>query len=604
MHRIAVFLCAVILSFSLISCENETEKVSLSLNERKNFNPAEYKASFREFVMEMDSAAFPMFNYADTLRQFYAGRNYEPLFIKSFEELDFIHSLLNILEHADEHGLNPARYNVEEIVNSFGKALNDSLNKYNHLSKTEILAADAVINYAYHLRYGVVNPKKVFLNSYFLPVADSTSRKILEPLEQDDIFSYLESIQPRHEKYVKLQSALKVFNKYKDQVWTPFQLTTKKIEPGYRDSSLIIIADRLITLGILDTAVTRINDFSHYDSVFVNAVKKFQGMHGLNDDGVIGKTTAERLNTTPAEYINKIKLSLERFRWIDYSDKPEYILVNIPDFNLYVMKDGEEQFESRVCTGRKRSIYYESRYEAFKKSKNWWTRPEDWETPVMYGEISYMVLNPTWTVPENIIREEIVAGMRGDSLYLQKKNFKVFKNGEQIAAAHVEMEEFQKSKIPYTIVQGPGYANALGKIKFMFNNPFGIYLHDTPTRSAFSLDNRAVSHGCVRVEKPLALSEFLLAHQSKWNIDYLKVEVGSRVDNKEVISEYWQKRTELREGSSYGQTTDVKLEKKVPLYIDYYTAWVDKEGKINFRSDVYGKDAKLLEAMREEGVVE
>jgi len=187
--------------------------------------------------------------------------------------------------------------------------------------------------------------------------------------------------------------------------------------------------------------------------------------------------------------------------------------------------------------------------------------------------------------------------MRKDSLYLLKKNFKVFKNGREVAAAQVNSHELNSANIPYTIVQSPGYLNALGKIKFMFVNPFGIYLHDTPSKAAFNADNRAVSHGCVRVEKPLALSEFLLNHQSKWNIDYLKAEIGSPVGDRSKIQEFWKVRSELRRGASYGQTTEVKLEKKVQLYIDYYTAWIDKDGNINFRDDVYKKDKKLIDAM-------
>jgi murein L,D-transpeptidase YcbB/YkuD len=129
----------------------------------------------------------------------------------------------------------------------------------------------------------------------------------------------------------------------------------------------------------------------------------------------------------------------------------------------------------------------------------------------------------------------------------------------------------------------------------MFNNPFGIYLHDTPNRPPFNKSNRAVSHGCVRVEKPMPLAEFLLNGHPKWNIDYLKIEIGEKVDNKSAVSEYAKKRDSLRKYASLGETTDVMLSKKTPLYIDYYTAWVDDSGVINFREDVYGRDKVLIE---------
>jgi len=130
----------------------------------------------------------------------------------------------------------------------------------------------------------------------------------------------------------------------------------------------------------------------------------------------------------------------------------------------------------------------------------------------------------------------------------------------------------------------------------MFNNRFGIYLHDTPTRRPFTYSNRAVSHGCVRVEKPLQLAEFILRDHSKWNIDYLKIEIGQRVDNKSIKSEYYQKRSSLRNRkySSEDKTMEVILDKKIPLFIDYYTAWVDNNGAINFRDDIYRRDEILL----------
>ena len=144
-------------------------------------------------------------------------------------------------------------------------------------------------------------------------------------------------------------------------------------------------------------------------------------------------------------------------------------------------------------------------------------------------------------------------------------------------------------------MQDPGAGNALGKIKFMFKNPFGVYLHDTPTRAPFRYANRAVSHGCMRVEKPMQLAEYLLTNNSKWTTDYIKVEVGQKVDNPNVIEEFNKKRSELRKNNSYGVTTEVKFDKYVPLFVDYYTVWVDENGVFNYRDDVYGRDKVLKE---------
>jgi len=205
-----------------------------------------------------------------------------------------------------------------------------------------------------------------------------------------------------------------------------------------------------------------------------------------------------------------------------------------------------------------------------------------------------MVLNPTWNVPASIMREEIAYKLKKDSTYLRDKNFKVYKDDVEIDPMTVELAELHSDRIPYRIIQDPGAGNALGKIKFMFNNPFGIYLHDTPNRPPFNKSNRAVSHGCVRVEKPLPLAEFLLRNHPKWNIDYLKIEIGQKVEDKKVLSEYYSKRESLRKYASFGKTTDVILSQKTPVYIDYYTTWVDDKGVVQFRADVYDRDKVLL----------
>ncbi|HMN25614.1 MAG TPA: L,D-transpeptidase family protein, partial [Ignavibacteriaceae bacterium] len=145
----------------------------------------------------------------------------------------------------------------------------------------------------------------------------------------------------------------------------------------------------------------------------------------------------------------------------------------------------------------------------------------------------------------------------------------------------------------YSIVQDPGAGNALGKIKFMFKNPFGVYLHDTPTRAPFKYVNRAVSHGCLRVEKPMQLAEYLLNNNSNWTTDFIKIEVGQKVDNPNVVEEFNIKRSNLRKNHSYGVTTEVKFDRSIPLFVDYYTVWVDENGVFNYRDDVYDRDKVL-----------
>ena len=598
----ALFLALVVLFLS--ACQEKSPQLDFGLNEKLNFSTSEYQAqlhanfSISDSVININNSRV---QNSDTLRHFYSGRDYQPLFIKNFEEKSFIDSLLSVLGKADEHGLNPESYHFTQIQEEFSNSIKDNTEKterYRHLANTELLISDAILKYAYHMRYGVVNPKEIFLDSYYLPIPDSSSRDLFKPLKQSSIIQYLNDIQPKNKKYKDLQTALKHFETFKNLEWHKIPAPAKKIKLGDRDKLLFQVSKRLITLGFIDTSKMKIDGYSFYDSLFADVIKKFQRANGLIDDGVISKNTIDKLNVAPNEYINKIKVNLERLRWIDYSDTSRYILVNIPDFRLYVIENGKEVFDIKVCTGRKRYANFDKQYLFYKHTKNWRNKPEDWETPILYGQISNLILNPTWTVPSSIMREEIASKVRRDSAYLERANFRVYKNGDRINPLDVNLSDFSSYKIPYIIIQDPGAGNALGKIKFMFDNPFGIYLHDTPTRAPFSYSNRAVSHGCVRVEKPLRLAEYLLNNNSTWNIDYLKIEIGSKVNDYSIMEEFKQKRNELRKNSSYGQTTEVKLDKTIPLFIDYYTAWVDGNGVLNFSDDVYRQDKIIMDYLQ------
>jgi L,D-transpeptidase YcbB len=599
---IRLLITTVIFLFS-VSCDTDTPEKDLPLNDKLNFDEVRYQNAIGNLFYNKEKSglfADSSYLFIDTLKYFYSARSLKPAIVKSFESEELVNSILEVLSLADEHGLNPENYHFNLIRNEFYNAVNDTIdnpNRHEQLAMAEILIGEAVIKYAYHLRYGSVSPKSLFEDSYFIPLSDSGSRDLFDPLKQEDIIDYLNKIQPASEKYVKLQTALKQYKNYLGLDWPVITISSAKLEEGSLDPSLRMIASRLITLGLLDTVIYRISDHPVYDSALVNAVKKFQRINGLNDDGVIGAGTLERFNITPEQYVKTIKINLERFRWIDYTNTPQYLLVNIPDFKVFAVESGRKLFDIKVCTGIRRPANFQARNEIYKKTKRIRDKPDDWETPVLYSEVSYMVLNPTWTVPASIIREEILREVTKDSNYLQIKNFKVFKDGIEIDLSEVDSREFSSTKIPYTIVQDPGAGNALGKIKFMFNNPFGVYLHDTPTRAPFTKSNRAVSHGCVRVEKPIMLAEFLLKDHSKWNIDFLKLEIGQRVDDRSVHAEYQRKRTELRKNASFGKTTEIILDRKIPLFIDYYTAWVDDDGYVNFREDVYRKDKVLMEYM-------
>jgi len=576
MNRIFFTSLAIFILFTAYGCENKTEQIKSGSNEEFNFNLSEYETVFKKNIIVPDTQS-SLFESCgkdlDTIKYYYSTHNYKPIFLNSFESKNFVDSLLAILGAAAEHGLNPEIYHYTEIKNEFYQLLDpkiDNHKRYFYLSNAELLTAHAILKYSTHMRHGVVNPRQLYFDRYYLTVTDSLNKKLFEPFQNKNVIQYLVNIQPNSQKYRRLQGALKKFESLTNLEWSKIPVSDKKIELGNESAVIKDITKKLIVLGFLDTSKVKIGVLDRYDSLLLAPIKEFQKANGLNDDGVIGKTTIERLNIPPKQYVDKIKLNLERFRWIDYSDTARYVMVNIPDFKLYVMEKENEIFNIKVCVGRK----------------------GEWETPNLYGRISYLVLNPTWSVPKSIIQEEIVSGLRKDSLYLKKRNFKVYKSGERVSLDGLTAHDLSSSN-RYTLVQDPGLGNALGKIKFMFQNPFGVYLHDTPTRAPFGYVNRAVSHGCIRVEKPIQLADYFLSNNSRWTTDYLKIEIGQKVNDPEIVSEFSSVRNELRKNNSYGVTTEVRLVKNIPVFIDYYTAWVDNDGRFNYRDDVYNRDKEL-----------
>lgn len=561
-----------------ISCDKKTES---TLNDKLEFDSESYKNIIKNTFTRFDSTNQihnSLNSLFDTLSVMYSKQDFEPFFIKSYDSKSLVDSILTILGNAPEHGLNPEIYNFTLIKNQFDNAINQSKSTLNserlkYLANTELLLVESILKYSEHIRHGVVNPRKLYPEVYYLPVTDSLNKKYFEPLENKNIVAYLQNIQPKSDKYKKLQNELKKFESISNIDWQNIPVADIKIKVNDNFAHLNNVYKNLITLGFIDTSKTKLNVSTIYDSTLSPFVKEFQRANGLISDGVINKTTIERLNISPSEYVEKIKLNLERYRWIDYSDTSKYILVNIPDFKVYAVEEGTEKLDIKICVGRKTT----------------------WETPNLYGQISYFVLNPTWSVPRSIIQEEIVSGLRRDSSYLKKRNFVAYKSGKQVSLNGLTAQEMAKNN--YSLVQNPGAGNALGKIKFMFRNPFGVYLHDTPTRAPFNYVNRAVSHGCMRVEKPMVLADYLLNNNCDWKLDYLKIEIGQKPEDQKSIEEFKNVRNELRKNNSYGVTTEIKLKKYIPLFVDYYTMWVDKFGKLNYRDDVYGRDKKLKEAL-------
>jgi murein L,D-transpeptidase YcbB/YkuD len=271
-----------------------------------------------------------------------------------------------------------------------------------------------------------------------------------------------------------------------------------------------------------------------FNPELTEAVKQYQRRMGLTDDGVVGKSVVRELNVPIRKRIEQLLINMERMRWMPNIPEGNGILVNIPQYELHVMEEGEIVFQMDIVVGKTGS-----------------------ETVIFADELQYVVFSPYWNVPRSIVRSEIYPAMQKNPNYLAEKNMEQigFSNGLPI------------------VRQKPGNNNSLGRVKFIFPNSYNIYLHDTPSKSLFGAERRAFSHGCIRVSQPAKLAEYLLRNQKDWPSD--KISQAMRVN-----TEKW-----------------VSLEKPLPVFISYFTAWVDQGGLLHFREDIYGHDQKMAERL-------
>lgn len=264
-----------------------------------------------------------------------------------------------------------------------------------------------------------------------------------------------------------------------------------------------------------------------------------------------------------------LKVNLERLRWKNLPTEDKYVWVNIPDFKLDVMENGKSVLNMKVCVGEGRDLGKKDNLVEYDENDLKKDRPFNRETPQLKSLIHSVQVNPVWNIPESIATNEITKDAANDPYYLANHNIDVFENGKLIEDPETIDWSAADAGKKYAFKQRPGDDNSLGKIKFLFQNESSVYLHDTPAKAAFNKDMRAVSHGCVRVEKPLELAEALFGNGAKYD----KIKAGMQSENPVA--------------------TDIGLPKQIPVYLTYFTCWADQSGKLQYRKDIYGLDIVL-----------
>jgi murein L,D-transpeptidase YcbB/YkuD len=366
-----------------------------------------------------------------------------------------------------------------------------------------------------------------------------------EAIESKEMQKTLADLAPPYPNYARLREKLIKYQAIAESGGWFHVPDGPKLLKGSRSKRVAILRQRLIASGDLASMAQENPEIFDHDVEM--AVRKFQKRHGLKDDGRVGKSTLKDINVPIETRIRQIALNMDRLRWLSDDMGRNYIFVNIADFSLEVMEDEQPVMAMRIIAGK-----------------------DEQRSCVLSAKMTYLELNPFWRVPDSIATKEILPQIKKDPGYLAKKNIKVFKdwsdNAKEIDPMLVNWSRVRASNLGYKFRQEPGPLNPLGRIKFIFPNECEIYLHDTPARHLFGRPRRDFSHGCIRVEKPVELATYLLRNKETWI-------------QKKILAEI-----------KKGKRQVVMLPEPVNVHIFYGTVWVDREGVLQFRNDIYHAD--------------
>jgi murein L,D-transpeptidase YcbB/YkuD len=488
------------------------------------------------------------------LPKMYVENEFKPLWFTHIDSLSRVAQMIEFVAGLEYHGFIPDHYHYAEIRQKLEayRADKELLFDGFALAQADMMFTDAFFISAAHIYHGKVDQEKLTAEWEIRRDKPNVQfDKILTDMLKSDksVEEAFRQLYPDLGGYEAMVAEARRLQSLRESDFT-VKINPKalSIKPGDSAEYIAAIKDKLAFWSLYTADST--SNANVYDSLAVEGIKKLQKQFGYNTDGAIGELTLKALNMPVEERINQIYVNLERLRWKPDSLEPKFIMVNIADYSLRLQEGRDTLISMRVIVGKN-----------YRK------------TPVFNSTITYLVLSPTWTVPPTILRNDVLPAVRKNINYLSGKNMQVLNSqGKVVDPATVN---WSRDGMKYIIRQAPGPQNALGKVKFMFPNKHNVYLHDTPSRELFARDERAFSSGCIRIEKPFELAKLLLADMPEWTDD------------------------RIRDGMNSKSERTVVLKSPVGVYIYYLTAWGMPDGMVNYRSDLYERDAEILKVLRE-----
>ena len=491
---------------------------------------------------------------------FYERRVYQPAWTAIHGALPQADALIKAIRKADREGLRPGDYHLAQIEAILAELLPTAgivkTPDPRRLVDLDLLLTDAFLVLGSHLLAGRINPEKIH-PQWFANRREADLAQLLEDaLNSNRIEETLATLLPAYAGYHLLRDKLEFYRNLDKAGGWPTVPSGGKLQPGEYSDRIPLLRQRLAAEGLLVN--TGVDDQAVFDSDLAQGLKNFQAQNGLEADGILGPQTLQALNISAEQRARQIAVNMERWRWLPQDLGSPYILVNIASFNLKVVDWQTPVLNMRVVVGR-----------TYRK------------TPVFSDKITYLVINPYWGVPDSIARQDLLPKIKKEPDFLRTQKIRVFAgwgaNSKEIEPTAIDWDTVTAANLSYRFAQDPGPQNALGRIKFMFPNQFNVYLHDTPSKELFGKARRDFSSGCIRVEKPVELAEFLLRNQPDWPPEKI--------------------RAALVAGDFTPQT--VKLTEPVNVHILYWTVWVGEDDRLQFGIDIYNRDAALEAALQE-----
>ena len=484
-------------------------------------------------------------------------RKYDPAWTRDGYPLPAADTLARAIKAADAEGLQPRDYHLERIETTLAEIrqilVRNEKPEPANIINLEFLLSDAYLVYAAHLLNGRVNPETLHADEWTIyPARFNLARHLSTALDGGDVEGSLKGLLPAQQGYGRLKTALVVYRGLAERGGWPVIPGDGRLEKGMKSDRVPVLRSRLKVTGEMPAPADATSDL--FDEAVEEAVKRFQLSHGLFDDGIVGTRTLRALNVPVEKRIRQIELNLERWRWLPQNLGNPYIMVNIAGYGLEVVENESPVLTMKIVVGT-----------AFQK------------TPVFSGKMTYIEMNPYWNVPHSIATEETLEKIRKNPDFFAKENMRVFtagQNGEEVSPATIDWSQHSENNFPYRLRQEPGPRNPLGRIKFMFPNKHSVYLHDTSDPQLFRKERRGYSHGCIRIEKPMEMAEFVMRGSKEWSIEKIKAVLKTK------------------------ETTVANLPKPIPVHILYFTAWGNGDGTIHFLEDIYRRDERLDRALQ------